>query len=105
VALQDILTGLVSCLFRFESSVVETKRHDYWREIGLNEKMVERVLVLGARLEWYWSPVSGFFYDWKDLFQFSEVFKDRYASLGYGIYDSSFSDGSFLDEVLFYQEV
>ena len=44
--------------------------------------------------------VSGFFDYGEHLFQFSEVFEDGYASLGYGEYCSVFSDGSFLNQVL-----
>jgi hypothetical protein len=52
-----------------------------------------------------WNAVSCFFDYWQHLFEFSEVFEDGYASLGYGEYCSVFSNGSYFNEVLLSQEV
>jgi hypothetical protein len=53
----------------------------------------------------YWNPIPGFLDDWKNLFEFSEVLKYRYASLGYSVDNALLASCTFFDQVLQEQKV
>jgi phosphoribulokinase len=68
-------------------------------------KLVVVSEIEGVQLVGHWNSISGFFDDWENLFEFSEVLKYSYASLGHSVDDSSLAYCSFFDELLFDEKV